>query len=155
MSNDIEAFLTDQNFQGKASTRSQLTPYTDEILELKKRGCTEKMILQFLQEKKGVVVTQSTLNWFINSRRKKLVQVSISDSSGTLNSFILSRSNHQSSHGFGADTKKETSSATASNRHDTMKHKIEPKAIKPPQQQHVANLDVDRDSLEQDPWLAK
>lgn len=84
MSNDIETFLAGKNLEGKAAARSQLTPYTDEILELKKRGYTEKIILQFLQEKKGVVVTQSTLNWFINSRRKKTEQAAVSDAPKTI-----------------------------------------------------------------------
>ncbi|MFD1244875.1 hypothetical protein [Paralysiella testudinis] len=89
MSKDIETFLADQNFQDQAPTRSQLTPYTDEILELKKRGCTEKMILQFLQEKKGVVVTQSTLNWFINSRRKKTTEAAASDAPKAIKQTIV------------------------------------------------------------------
>ncbi|WP_066570602.1 hypothetical protein [Snodgrassella sp. CFCC 13594] len=71
MSTDIDDFLNELDKQPKSKTRSVLIPYESEILELKKRGYTESVILLFLEQKKGVKVAQSTLNWFINSRLKK------------------------------------------------------------------------------------
>lgn len=52
--------------------RSVLEPYKDEILKMKQLGFTEKLILQFLAEKKNVSVSQQALNRFIRSRLQKM-----------------------------------------------------------------------------------
>ena len=44
----------------------------DEILEMKQLGFTEKLILQFLAEKKNIRVSQQALNRFIRSRLQKM-----------------------------------------------------------------------------------
>lgn len=72
MSNDIDDFLNELGQNSSLRHRSVLAPYEHEILELKKRGCTESVILMFLEKKKGIKVAQPTLNWFINSRLKKI-----------------------------------------------------------------------------------
>lgn len=49
-----------------------MEPYKDEILKMKQLGFTEKLILQFLAEKKNVSVSQQALNRFIRSRLQKM-----------------------------------------------------------------------------------
>ena len=69
---DLEDFI--QSYENKLSPgkRSVLEPYKDEILKMKQLGFTEKLILQFLAEKKNVRVSQQALNRFIRSRLQKM-----------------------------------------------------------------------------------
>lgn len=66
--NEIDRFLSNLPADVQiARKRSILLPYEAEIMELKRRGCTEAVILLFL-EQKNIRVAQSTLNYFIRSR---------------------------------------------------------------------------------------
>ena len=69
---DLEDFI--QSYENKLSPgkRSVLEPYKDEILKMKQLGFTEKLILQFLAEKKNIRVSQQALNRFIRSRLQKM-----------------------------------------------------------------------------------
>ena len=69
---DLEDFI--KSYENKLSPwkRSVLEPYKDEILKMKQLGFTEKLILQFLAEKKNVRVSQQALNRFIRSRLQKM-----------------------------------------------------------------------------------
>lgn len=69
MHDEIDQFLAELPDNIKSS-RSKLAPYEKEIFELKRRGCTEAVILLFLAQKRNVKVAQSTLNFFIRSRLK-------------------------------------------------------------------------------------
>ncbi len=51
---------------------SKLEPFIQEIKVLKKNGYTEKTILKFLAEVKGVVVSQPALNKFIRNNLKNI-----------------------------------------------------------------------------------
>ena len=62
---DLDDFMSETRPSGKAS---KLDPYLVEIDTLKKHAYSEKDILRFLEEKKGLVVTQPTLNRFIKTR---------------------------------------------------------------------------------------
>lgn len=64
---EIEDFL---NRTGLKTSRKQskLEPFRDEIFELKKRGYSQAVILQFLQECKNIEISQQGLNYFIRSR---------------------------------------------------------------------------------------
>jgi hypothetical protein len=66
--NDLEDFIKQQAGQQTTAKRSVLEPYKDEILKMKELGFTEKIILQFLSEKKNLTVSQQALNRFIRSR---------------------------------------------------------------------------------------
>lgn len=66
---DLDDFIREHNLMPEKSRKSALTPYADEIFKMKEMGFTEKIILQFLKEKKGISVSQQTLNWFIRSRK--------------------------------------------------------------------------------------
>lgn len=70
---DLSDFIKQHNLVPNKGRKTVLAPYEDEIFEMKSMGFTEKIILQFLEEKKGVTVTQQTLNWFIRSRSEKSV----------------------------------------------------------------------------------
>lgn len=50
--------------------RSKLDAFHDEIFQLKEMGFSEKVIVDFLLEKKNVKVAQQTLNQFIRSRSR-------------------------------------------------------------------------------------
>jgi hypothetical protein len=62
---DVTDFMRENRPSGKIS---KLDPYRSEIEELKQNDYSEKDILRFLAEKKGIVVTQPTLNRFIKTR---------------------------------------------------------------------------------------
>lgn len=68
---DLDDFIREHNLMPEKNRKSVLAPYADEILKMKEMGFTEKIILQFLKEKKGISVSQQTLNWFIRSRSEK------------------------------------------------------------------------------------
>ena len=69
---DLEDFIKSYENKLSPGKRSVLEPYKDEILEMKQLGFTEKLILQFLAEKKNVSVSQQALNRFIRSRLQKM-----------------------------------------------------------------------------------
>lgn len=66
--NDIEIFLSKRNHAPKSDKVSVLEPFKDEIFQLKNMGYTEKIIVEFLAEMKGVKVSRQALNQFIRSR---------------------------------------------------------------------------------------
>lgn len=68
---DLEDFIKSYENKLSPGKRSVLEPYKDEILKMKQLGFTEKLILQFLAEKKNVRVSQQALNRFIRSRLQK------------------------------------------------------------------------------------
>lgn len=65
---DIDDFINEHNLHAKRKKQSKLTEYKDEIFQLKNMGFAEKVIIQFLAEKKNVHVSQQTLNQFIRSQ---------------------------------------------------------------------------------------
>lgn len=69
---DLEDFINSYENKLSPGKRSVLEPYKDEILKMKQLGFTEKLILQFLAEKKNVSVSQQALNRFIRSRLQKM-----------------------------------------------------------------------------------
>lgn len=69
---DLEDFINSYENKLSPGKRSVLEPYKDEILKMKQLGFTEKLILQFLAEKKNVRVSQQALNRFIRSRLQKM-----------------------------------------------------------------------------------
>ena len=69
---DLEDFIKSYENKLSPGKRSVLEPYKDEILKMKQLGFTEKLILQFLAEKKNVIVSQQALNRFIRSRLQKM-----------------------------------------------------------------------------------
>lgn len=69
---DLEDFIKSYENKLSLGKRSVLEPYKDEILKMKQLGFTEKLILQFLAEKKNVSVSQQALNRFIRSRLQKM-----------------------------------------------------------------------------------
>lgn len=69
---DLEDFIKSYENKLSPGKRSVLEPYKDEILKMKQLGFTEKMILQFLAEKKNVRVSQQALNRFVRSRLQKM-----------------------------------------------------------------------------------
>ncbi|MCL5078145.1 hypothetical protein M5P25_02925 [Neisseria perflava] len=69
---DLEDFIKSYENKLSPGKRSVLEPYKDEILKMKQLGFTEKLILQFLAEKKNVSVSQQALNRFIRSRLQKM-----------------------------------------------------------------------------------
>ena len=69
---DLEDFIKSYENKLSPGKRSVLEPYKDEILKMKQLGLTEKLILQFLAEKKNVRVSQQALNRFIRSRLQKM-----------------------------------------------------------------------------------
>ena len=69
---DLEDFIKSYENKLSPGKRSVLEPYKDEILKMKQLGFTEKLILQFLAEKKNVRVSQQALNRFIRSRLRKM-----------------------------------------------------------------------------------
>ena len=69
---DLEDFIKSYENKLNPGKRSVLEPYKDEILKMKQLGFTEKLILQFLAEKKNVRVSQQALNQFIRSRLQKM-----------------------------------------------------------------------------------
>lgn len=69
---DLEDFIKSYENKLNPGKRSVLEPYKDEILKMKQLGFTEKLILQFLAEKKNVRVSQQALNRFIRSRLQKM-----------------------------------------------------------------------------------
>lgn len=64
---DIDDFIREKNPLPKQK-RSKLDTFHDEIFQLKEMGFSEKVIVEFLLEKKNVKVAQQTLNQFIRSR---------------------------------------------------------------------------------------
>lgn len=73
---DLDDFIKEHNLKPEKSKKSVLAPYQDEIFKMKEMGFTEKIILQFLKEKKGISVSQQTLNWFIRSRKNDTKPIS-------------------------------------------------------------------------------
>lgn len=69
---DLEDFIKSYENKLSSGKRSVLEPYKDEILKMKQLEFTEKLILQFLAEKKNVRVSQQALNRFIRSRLQKM-----------------------------------------------------------------------------------
>ena len=69
---DLEDFIKSYENKLSPGKRSVLEPYKDEILKIRQLGFTEKLILQFLAEKKNVRVSQQALNRFIRSRLQKM-----------------------------------------------------------------------------------
>lgn len=69
--NDIETFLAKHQLADKQKKTSVLEPYQAEILELKEKGYSDKIIVRFLEEMKGVKVSQQWLNRYIRSCRKQ------------------------------------------------------------------------------------
>ena len=67
---DLDDFIKMHADKLSSRKRSVLEPYKDEILKMKQLGFTEKLILQFLFEKKKVTVSQQALNRFIRTRLK-------------------------------------------------------------------------------------
>lgn len=75
---DLEDFVKNNAPSGK---KSKLDAFAGEIFTLKNLGYSEKDILRFLLEKKGIKVSQPTLNRFIHSQIGKTI--------------ITSETNHQ------------------------------------------------------------
>ncbi|WP_373700714.1 hypothetical protein [Neisseria dentiae] len=70
---DLDDFVKNNTPSGK---KSKLDAFAREIFALKKLGYSEKDILRFLSEKKGVSVTQPTLNRFIRNRKQHEIPAS-------------------------------------------------------------------------------
>ena len=70
---DLEDFVKNNAPSGK---KSKLDAFAGEIFTLKNLGYSEKDILRFLLEKKGIKVSQPTLNRFIRSHTGKTVDSS-------------------------------------------------------------------------------
>lgn len=70
---DLDDFVKNNTPSGK---KSKLDAFVREIFALKKLGYSEKDILRFLSEKKGVSVTQPTLNRFIRNRKQHEIPAS-------------------------------------------------------------------------------
>ena len=68
--NEIDDFLAGFDKEKIILRKSILEPHKKQILELKNRGYAERIIIQFLEERKGIKVSQSYLNWFIRKHRK-------------------------------------------------------------------------------------
>ena len=64
---EIDDFLNRTGLQ-TSRKQSKLQPFADEIFELKRRGYSQVVILQFLKECKNLDVSQQALNYFIHSR---------------------------------------------------------------------------------------
>ena len=75
---DLEDFVKNNAPSGK---KSKLDAFAGEIFTLKNLGYSEKDILRFLLEKKGIKVSQPTLNMFIRRQIGKTI--------------ITSETNHQ------------------------------------------------------------
>ena len=75
---DLDDFVKNNAPSGK---KSKLDAFAGEIFTLKNLGYSEKDILRFLLEKKGIKVSQPTLNRFIRSHIGKTI--------------ITSETNHQ------------------------------------------------------------
>lgn len=75
---DLKDFVKNNAPSGK---KSKLDAFAGEIFTLKNLGYSEKDILRFLLEKKGIKVSQPTLNRFIRSQIGKTI--------------ITSETNHQ------------------------------------------------------------
>lgn len=70
---DLDDFVKNNAPSGK---KSKLDAFAGEIFTLKNLGYSEKDILKFLLEKKGMTVSQPTLNRFIRSHADKPAAVS-------------------------------------------------------------------------------
>lgn len=70
---DLDDFVKNNVPSGK---KSKLDAFAGEIFTLKNLGYSEKDILKFLLEKKGMTVSQPTLNRFIRSHADKPAAVS-------------------------------------------------------------------------------
>lgn len=68
---DLDDFIKEYGHEPKRVNRSVLEPYRDELLKMRKMGFTEKVMLQFLKEKKNLAISQQALNRFIRSRLNK------------------------------------------------------------------------------------
>lgn len=68
---DLDDFIKEHGHEPKRVNRSVLEPYRDELLKMRKMGFTEKVMLQFLKEKKNLAISQQALNRFIRSRLNK------------------------------------------------------------------------------------
>ena len=58
---DVDEFLRECK-PAKTGKQSILMPYLAEILELKNRGYSERVVLDFLLQKKGITISQQSLN---------------------------------------------------------------------------------------------
>ena len=67
---DVDDFLREYK-PAKTGKQSVLMPYLAEILELKNRGYSERVVLDFLLRKKGITISQQSLNRFIRSQMAK------------------------------------------------------------------------------------
>ena len=67
---DVDDFLRECQ-PAKTGKQSILMPYLAEILELKNRGYSERVVLDFLLQKKGITISQQSLNRFIRSQIAK------------------------------------------------------------------------------------
>ena len=67
---DVDDFLRECK-PAKTGKQSILMPYLAEILELKNRGYSERVVLDFLLQKKGITISQQSLNRFIRSQIAK------------------------------------------------------------------------------------
>ena len=67
---DVDDFLRECK-PAKTGKQSVLMPYLAEILELKNRGYSERVVLDFLLQKKGVTISQQSLNRFIRNQITK------------------------------------------------------------------------------------
>lgn len=65
---DFDDFVKNNRPSGK---QSKLNGFAQEIFALKNLGYSEKDIVRFLFEKKGISVTQPTLNRFIRNRKQQ------------------------------------------------------------------------------------
>ncbi|PSJ81229.1 hypothetical protein [Neisseria iguanae] len=71
---DLDKFIEKHKFEPKKGKTSVLEPFKEEILQMKKMGFAEKIILQFLAETKNLQVSQQALNRFIRSRSGKIIK---------------------------------------------------------------------------------
>ena len=67
---DLDDFLKERE-PAKTGKQSILMPYFAEILGLKTRGYSERVILDFLLEKKKITISQQSLNRFIRKQMAK------------------------------------------------------------------------------------
>lgn len=68
--NDIETFLSKHGLIEPQKRESILAPFQAEILALKEKGFSDKVVVQFLEEMKGVKVSQQWLNRYIRSLKQ-------------------------------------------------------------------------------------
>ena len=78
---DLDDFMVENKPTGK----SKLDIYASDILTLKKHGYSDKDVIRFLFEKKGLKVGTTTLSRFLKNNRESLASGELKTKAGTAN----------------------------------------------------------------------